>query len=1038
MITAVSISGGATYLSKHLSANDYYAEGEKVEGEWIGKGAKELGLEGVVEAEHFEALRNNINPSTGEKLTARKRGTSKVINPKTGKLEERQPISLHDITFSAPKAASIAAIVGGDDRIREAWQQSVRLAVSEMERFAAVRLRSGDFANSEKLRTTGNIVGALFFHDASRSLDPQLHAHAVLANASRDVERGQWLALQRRAMMEASPYVREFLYHDFARKLTQLGYQIEPAARGVGFQIAGITPEAEEAFSRRASQRQNFEQRYREVFGHRPSKRRVEHFIKDNQGAAEVRYRVEFEAAFGKPPDKIAIEAFVKDWRDPKLESISTEAVRAQQRQRVDADGIKAIETTVAHARERVGKGIAPLRSPDLNEAAGMGLEHCLERTSVARLSDTLAASLRFGSKHIGDLDPRGLYPLMLSRTGAISDGYQITTERVLEEEARLLRFAAHSRGKFEELGDAAGARLELLDEDQRKAVVNLSASRDGIAILVGDAGTGKTHALARLDEAHRASAGSGLIALAPTTRATAELRSNGYPEAATVAAFLNSEHLQENATGRAVLVDEAGFLSSRQLAELVRIAEERSARLILVGDIKQHESVERGSALRSLIDSKLVKPERLSNVRRQQAEAHRQMAKLLAQGQSLKALEKADALGMVHEIPDAHELFEQAAEHYVNSVAAGREALVVIPTWEDINWFNDNARAMLKERGLIHGAAIKIRGSASLSWTEVERCHWQGYEPGMVLNFHRAAAGMKPGESATVKEVLEAGVLVECPDGTTSEIHRKQRGTFDVAEARLLEVAAGDELLFRANCPAIGVSNGERLRVESIDPERKEVTLAGGKVLPKEFTQVCHGHAVTSHKSQGASVQDSILVVGPNSGSATNLRQFYVSNTRFKEGHRLYAHDLATLKRAVATRSERLLAREFVAGLGKELGSLLKETEKAESKATPGESQAYEERVHRIKTLLREVAKHDRRARTAAGFRAFWSRLGGEPLRNRIKSWLQLRRKKGANRQRKNSAKSYAMARSLRKSHGVSLWLKRTRASVRKTGRKV
>ena len=166
----------------------------------------------------------------------------------------------------------------------------------------------------------------------------------------------------------------------------------------------------------------------------------------------------------------------------------------------------------------------------------------------------------------------------------------------------------------------------------------------------------------------------------------------------------------------------------------------------------------------------------------------------------------------------------------------------------------------------------------------------------------------MKPGESATVKEVLDDGVIAQRPDGSRATIKRKQRGCFDVAEERPLEVAAGDELLFRANCPAIGVSNGERLRVESVDPESKTVTLAGGKVLPDNFTQVSHGHAVTSHKSQGASVQDSILVVGPHSGAASNLRQFYVSNTRFKEGHRLYAHNLGALKQAVASRSERLL----------------------------------------------------------------------------------------------------------------------------------
>ena len=129
LITARSITGGETYLSKHLRSNDYYAEGEEVAGEWIGKGAQALGLEGAVHEEHFEMLRNNLHPFTGEKLTARNRASAKVKNPRTGKMEERKQIAFHDITFSAPKAASIAALLGDDERITLAWQQSVRLAV---------------------------------------------------------------------------------------------------------------------------------------------------------------------------------------------------------------------------------------------------------------------------------------------------------------------------------------------------------------------------------------------------------------------------------------------------------------------------------------------------------------------------------------------------------------------------------------------------------------------------------------------------------------------------------------------------------------------------------------------------------------------------------------------------------------------------------------------------------------------------------------------------------------------------------------------
>lgn len=354
MITAVSIQGGESYLSKHLSANDYYAEGEKVEGEWIGKGAETLGLEGTVESEHFERLRQNRHPHTSRQLTTHKATATRFFRKRSGRMEKRLPVALHDITFNAPKRASVAAIIGEDRRIEEAWQDSVRVAVNEMEKFAAIRLRTGKFQNSNRLTVTGNVTGALFFHGASRLLDPQLHAHLVLANASFDEEHGKWKALQRRAMMEASPYVRELLYHDFARRLTQLGYRIESPGKGdEGFRINGISREVEWIYSLRSQHREAFKERYRELFGHRASPRRVEFFIKDNERAAKKRFKADYRKAFGKRPDKATIASFVTDWREDKPIEISTPEVRAQQRARLDPADLEQIEELVRQARER-------------------------------------------------------------------------------------------------------------------------------------------------------------------------------------------------------------------------------------------------------------------------------------------------------------------------------------------------------------------------------------------------------------------------------------------------------------------------------------------------------------------------------------------------------------------------------------------------------------------------------------------------------------------------------------------------------------
>ena len=94
--------------------------------------------------------------------------------------------------------------------------------------------------------------------------------------------------------------MREFLYLSFARKLTQPGYEVESSRQE--FRIDGIAKDVERAFSERTRQRLAFEERYEEVFGDKPTKRRVEQFIKGNRGAAEARFKAEYQTTFGKVP----------------------------------------------------------------------------------------------------------------------------------------------------------------------------------------------------------------------------------------------------------------------------------------------------------------------------------------------------------------------------------------------------------------------------------------------------------------------------------------------------------------------------------------------------------------------------------------------------------------------------------------------------------------------------------------------------------------------------------------------------------------
>ena len=231
----------------------------------------------------------------------------------------------------------------------------------------------------------------------------------------------------------------------------------------------------EAEFSLRTQQRIAFGQRYVKLFGHTPSKRRVEQFIKEDKDAATVRFTAEFTRVYQRGPTQNEIDAFVIDWREPKLTEILTPRVRELQRKRISDDWFAKVRATVEAAITRSTQAEQICARGDPNAAVDQGIDHFLERLSVAPLCNVLDSALRFGASEFGDLDPVKL------------------------------RFAGDSLNRFHPLGElSASAMFASLSDEQRHAVECLANSRDGIGVLIGDAGTGKTHTLKALNESAR------------------------------------------------------------------------------------------------------------------------------------------------------------------------------------------------------------------------------------------------------------------------------------------------------------------------------------------------------------------------------------------------------------------------------------------------------------------------------------------------------------------------------------------------------
>ena len=135
-------AGQAQAYHKEEFANakeNYYTEGERVRGEWQGQLAERWGLTGEVQEQQFARLSEGQHPSTGEQLV-RHQTAREYENERGAMVRSMEHRAGWDATFSAPKSVSLTALVGGDDRVREAHRESVRTALDEMEKYVQARI----------------------------------------------------------------------------------------------------------------------------------------------------------------------------------------------------------------------------------------------------------------------------------------------------------------------------------------------------------------------------------------------------------------------------------------------------------------------------------------------------------------------------------------------------------------------------------------------------------------------------------------------------------------------------------------------------------------------------------------------------------------------------------------------------------------------------------------------------------------------------------------------------------------------------------
>lgn len=835
-----SAAGAKTYYSQA----DYYSEGHELVGQWGGRGAKQLGLQGEVQQRQFDALCDNQDPRDGRPLSVRTK-TDRTV--------------LYDFNWHVPKGVSLAYALNRDDRIVDAFRQSVEETMTELEVEAKTRVRTGG-RNEE--RVTGNLVWATFIHTTARPVggvsDPHLHAHCCVFNNTFDNFEKRNKAAQFRDLKRDAPYWEAAFHARFAQRLQTLGYQLE--RQGRGWDLAAVPTSLKAKFSRRTDQIEALAR---------------QKGITDPQQKAELGAKTREAKRKALPYGKL-----LETWQA-----------------RLTPDEATALRTLAANVAAPSARSLLPEANEVVLEHAVL---HSFERNSVISEKRLLAAALQFG---VGRVSVDGMRRALAASDVIVRDwaGQRLaTTTAVLAEERAMLDYARQGRNRCAPLNPAWNIERGWLSDEQRQAVTQLLMSRDRVQILRGGAGTGKTSLLQEV-AAGIAAGGRRVLAVAPSASASrGVLRSEGFAGATTIAELLVNQTLQSELSGQVLLVDEAGLVGTRSLKRVFDLADRMDARVICAGDWKQHSSPERGAALELLEREAGLRPAEVSRIVRQQGDYRAAVAEL-ARGNTLAGFDALDRLGWVQELPD-QEREQRIATAYADAVADHTTALVVSPTHREGERLVTAIRSVLKERQLLGAEDQTLLRLRPLQLTEAERADPCLYEAGDVLCFHQHVPGHSKGSRLTLR-------------GALPEELRRYASRFSVYRPATLAVARGELLRVTANGKT---ADGHRLHNGNVYQlagftRGGDLKLTNGWIVPHDYGHLASGVVSTSHASQGRTVEKVLISESAESLAAASREQFYVSVSRARSQATIFTDCKQSLREAVARGEQRLSATELV-----------------------------------------------------------------------------------------------------------------------------
>jgi conjugative relaxase-like TrwC/TraI family protein len=888
MMSATVVSGGAA-SSGYYRAEGYYAadsEEAAAASQWFGKAAEELGLKGQVDDALFTSMLEGQTYEKGISGLQEGRQMGRMVD---GERKVRPGL---DLTFSAPKSLSVAALVFDDERLVAAHDKAVRTAMHYVETDLVQTRRS---VNGEiNVIDGGKVIAGLFRHDTSRAMDPQLHTHAVIANMIRN-DDGKYTALHNDLVFQTQKLGSEIYRNALANEVRALGYEVERRGRDQLVEIKNVPSQLVEQFSKRRNE--------------------IEQAL-EGQGMADNARNAEL-AALGtratknREVDREALHAaWTKEAKDLGIDRAAMQAIVDQTKERAkfhipgvtrdqmpSTDAAQALTQAIAHLSDyNVHYGEKDLLTYGLTFAKSSGLSEMQRAIQTATKSGELINVIVPGLKEPQFTDKDSLQ-------------HERDIAKLYRQDSKVIALKAHSypmqgREIMERPETALNRRLSssTLTDGQKDAVTTVMTGAGRVVGIQGYAGTGKTFALSYVvKEAERA--GYHVEGVAPSAQAVTQLQ-DAIPDSETLQARLmrgGNKDRELDPQKTILVVDETSMVSNSQMRSLLQQAhDQKIARVVLVGDVQQLDGVGAGTPF-ALMQRLGMRTAVMADIQRQRNDDALAVVNHAIAGDVQAAFERLKDV-RTHEAG----VTQGAAQAYLALSATEREGTgLVTPSNAARQAINATIREGLKGEGALPLQDTTLNVLTPLRLSRAQIADPRSYEIGDVILAHQSvkAAGLQKGHQYEVVEIGSGQKHLMIRDRAggdplpfAPQQNSKAAGAVSVYEDGTRDFAQGDEIKFRIADKQNDIANGDTGRITRLDDETITVTTKEG--VTKDIargslaaTGLDHGYALTAHDFQGATV-NKIIVAMSSTETMADQKAFYVAVSRARDDITLVTDD--------------------------------------------------------------------------------------------------------------------------------------------------